>query len=184
MAPREKAGEMADTNEPKKTTKQKILHEGYEMLLLTGYLGFFFCALVTYKTLLLKGYESVSLDYGFALLNALIIAKVILIGDFVKVVHKYEGRALVLSVIYKSVVYGVFVFIFHVIEELIKETIHHGDIGKAFHEVKLDQTALRSLIIFCTFLSLFGFRELRRTIGEKEFHAMVFRSNSKENVKT
>jgi len=33
--------------------------------------------------------------------------------------------------------------------------------------------AIRCLIIFCTFLSLFGFRELRRVIGEEEFHHMV-----------
>jgi protein-S-isoprenylcysteine O-methyltransferase Ste14 len=164
---------MADETAPKKTMKQKAAHEGKELLILTAYLGFFFCALTTYKTLLLKGYESTSLDYGFALLNALIIAKVILIGDFVKVVHKYEAKALVWSIFYKAFVYGIFVFIFHLIEEAIKNLIHHGDIGKAFHDVKLDQTAIRCLIIFGTFLPLFAFRELRRVIGEEEFHHMV-----------
>ena len=169
---------MADETPPKKTLKQKAEHEGKELLILTVYLGFFFCALVTYKTLLLKGYESVSLDYGFALLNALIIAKVILIGDFIKVVHKYEAKALVLSVFYKALVYGLFVFAFHLIEEVIKNLIHHGDFGKAFHEVKLDQAAIRCLIIFCTFIPLFGFRELRRVMGEEEFQALVFRSGA------
>jgi hypothetical protein len=168
---------MADETVAKKTMKQKAIHEGWELLVLFVYLGFFFCALVTYRALLLKGYESVSLDYGFALLNALIIAKVILIGDFVRAVHKFEARALVLSVLYKSLIYGLFVFIFHLIEEIIKELIHHGEITKVFHEVKLDQLAGRCLIIFCTFMPLFGFRELRRVIGEEEFHALVFRSS-------
>jgi hypothetical protein len=167
---------MADETVPKKTLKQKAAHEGEELLILTIYLGFFFCALVSYRALLLKGYESVSLDYGFALLNALIIAKVILIGDFVKAVHKYESRALVLSVFYKAFIYGLFVFAFHVIEEVIKNLIHHGEVGKAFHDVKLDQTALRCLIIFCTFISLFGFRELRRVMGEQEFRNLVLHS--------
>jgi hypothetical protein len=166
---------MADETVPKKTMKQKAEHEGKELLILTVYLGFFFCALVTYRALLLKGYESVSLDYGFALLNALIIAKVILIGDFIKVVHKYEAKALVLSVFYKALVYGIFVFIFHLIEEIIKALIHHNDISRVFHEVKLDQLAIRCLIIFGTFLPLFAFRELRRVIGEEEFHDMVLR---------
>ncbi len=168
---------MADTTEPKKTMKQKVIHEGYELLLLFVYLGFFFCALVTYKGLLLKGYASVSLDYGFALLNALIIAKVILIGDFVKVVHKYEARALVYSVFYKALLYGLLVFAFHLVEELVKQLMHHGDIVRAFREVRLDDLGARCLIIFCTFLSLFGFRELRRVIGEQEFHTLVFRSS-------
>jgi len=173
---------MADEAAPKKTMKQKAAHEGMELLILFVYLGFFFCALVTYRTLLLKGYESVSLDYGFALLNALIIAKVILIGDFVKAVHKYEAKALVLSVFYKAFIYGIFVFIFHLVEEVIKSLIHHGDVGKAFQEVKLDQLAIRCLIIFCTFLSLFGFRELRRVIGEEEFHHMVLHAGAKRDA--
>jgi hypothetical protein len=50
----------------KKNMKQKAIHEGWELLVLFVYLGFFFCAIVTYRMLLLKGYESVSLDYGFA----------------------------------------------------------------------------------------------------------------------
>jgi hypothetical protein len=174
---------MADETAPKKTMKQKVIHEGYEMLLLVGYLGFFFCALVTYKTLLLKGYASVSLDYGFALFNALVIAKVILIGDFVKAVHKYEERALVWSVFYKAFLYGMLVFAFHIVEEIIKQLIHHGDIGRALREVKLDDLGARCLIIFCTFISLFGYRELRRVIGEEEFHHMVFRSSTKANAK-
>lgn len=174
---------MADETVPKKTMKQKAAHEGEELLILTVYLGFFFCTLVTYRSLLLRGYDNVSLDYGFALLNALIIAKVILIGDFIKVVHKYESRALVLSVFYKAFVYGLFVFAFHLIEETIKNLIHHGHIGKAFHEVKLDQAALRSLIIFCTFISLFGFRELRRTIGEEKFRDLVLRSSEKADAR-
>jgi hypothetical protein len=176
---RERARTMADATVPKKTMKQKVIHEGYELLILFVYLSFFFCALVTYRTLLLKGYEKVSLDYGFALINALIIAKVILIGDFVGVVHRYETRPLLLSVFYKAFLYGLLVFAFHLVEELVKEFIHHGNIGKAFHEVKLDDLAARCLIIFCAFISLFGYRELRRVIGEEEFQALVFRSSAK-----
>ena len=175
---------MADETVPKKTMKQKAAHEGKELLILTVYLGFFFCALVTYKTLLLKGYEKVSLDYGFALINALVIAKVILLGDFVKAVHKYESRPLILSIFYKAFLYGLLVFAFHIIEEIVKELIHHGDIAKAFQEVKLDQTAIRCLIIFGTFLPLFAFRELRRVIGEEEFHHMVLHSGGTAKAKS
>ncbi len=168
---------MSEEPKSKSTMKQKAAREGKELLILFVYLGFFFCALVTYKTLLLKGYEKVSLDYGFALINALVIAKVILLGDFVKAVHKYESRPLIVSVLYKAFLYGLLVFAFHLVEEVVKELIHHGDIGKAFHEVQIDQLAIRCLIIFCTFLSLFGFRELRRAIGEEEFSNMVLRTS-------
>ncbi len=55
------------------------------------YLAFFFCALATYSTLLLKEYEVPYWSYAFALINALVIAKVILIGQAVHIGEKYEA---------------------------------------------------------------------------------------------
>jgi hypothetical protein len=30
-------------------------------------------------------------------------------------------------------------------------------------------------VVFCTFIPLFGFRELRRVMGEEEFRTLLFR---------
>ena len=45
---------MTKTATQKAEMKQKAKHEGKELLLITAYLAFFFCALATYTTLLLK----------------------------------------------------------------------------------------------------------------------------------
>jgi hypothetical protein len=169
-------GKMSQEHKPESTMKQKAIHEGKELLVLFLYLAFFFCALVTYKMLLLKAYEGTTVDYGLALINALVIAKVILIGDFVKAVHKFETKALFLSVLYKAFIYGVLVFAFHVLEEWVKQLIHGGDLAKAIQEVNVDQLAARCLIIVCTFIPLFAFRELRRVLGEEKFHALIFKA--------
>ena len=66
--------------------KQKAKHELNEMLVLSAYLAFFLCALSAYKLLLLKQYQVDEYwNFGFALINALVITKVIMIGEYAKV---------------------------------------------------------------------------------------------------
>ena len=69
--------------------KQKATHELKELLMIFSYLAFFFCALTTYSMLLLNEYHVKYWNYAFALINALVITKVIMIGEYAKVGKKY-----------------------------------------------------------------------------------------------
>ncbi len=63
----------------KTSAKQRVAHEFEELAIITLYLAFFFCALATYSMLLLDRFHVSYFAYGTALINALVIAKVILI---------------------------------------------------------------------------------------------------------
>jgi hypothetical protein len=76
----------------KKNLKQKVAHEFEEMAILTAYLAFFFCALATYSLVLLNRFHISYFTYGAALLNALVIAKVILIGEAMRAGTKFERK--------------------------------------------------------------------------------------------
>jgi hypothetical protein len=131
--------------------------------------------------LLLSEYHVSYLTYGFALINALVVAKVILIGDYVHLGKKYEGRPLFVSAIVKAFLFSLLVFAFHVLEEVIKRIVHGADIATASREMRMDELLGRALVVFCTFIPLFGFRELRRVMGEEEFRALLFRSRETGN---
>jgi len=154
--------------------KQKIKHELWEMTWLFLYLGFFFCALVAYDLFLLKQYEVAYWNFGFALLNALVITKVIMIGEYAKLGRRHEDKSLLISALWKSLVFGLLVFAFHVVEEIVKHLIHGSDLERASRELRLDQLASRTIVVFCTFIPLFAFREFRRVMGEGSFHALIF----------
>jgi len=102
-------------NSEKKGLKQKVAHEFQEVAILTGYLAFFFCALATYSMLLLGKFHISYFAYGASLINAPIIAKVILIGDALHAGTKYAGRALLYSAIWEAFVFGLLVFGFHLV---------------------------------------------------------------------
>ena len=69
------------------------------------YLALFFCALATYSMLLLKEFNVSYFTYGFALINALVIAKVILIGEYTHLGKKHEAKPLLQVAVYKALCY-------------------------------------------------------------------------------
>jgi hypothetical protein len=160
--------------------KQKAEHELKDFAMISFYLGFFFCALVTYTMLLLKKYEISYLNYSFAIINALIIAKIILIGEWAHLGKRGEAKPLYQSVLYKSVVFAVLVFAFHFVEEFIKRLIHHDPFGTVWHNLHIDDLIGRSIVIFCAFVPLFAFRELGRVMGEDKLHALLFKTGIPE----
>src|SRR5215471_15587689 len=156
--------------------KQKIKHELREMLELFLYLAFFFCALAIYDMLLLKRYSVEYWTIAFALINAAVITKVIMIGEYAKLGKRYEYKALLISAVWKSFVFGLLVFAFHVLEEVIKRLIHGADIAKASTDLRVEQFVGRAIVVFCVFIPLFAWREFRRTMGEEDFQTLVYGS--------
>jgi hypothetical protein len=165
-------------NSEKPGFKQKAAREGKEITIVFLYLAFFFCALSTYRTLLLKQFEVSYFDYGAALLNAFVITKVILIGEAAHLGRRQESQPLYYSVISKALLYGLLVFVFHIVEEIVKRLIHEKDIVGALHEVRLDDLLARSVIIFLTFIPFFAFRELGRVLGQEKFRALFLHAGT------
>jgi hypothetical protein len=156
--------------------KQKAAHELKEFVAIAFYLGILFCTLTTYTMLLLKKYDISYLNYSFAIINALIIAKVILIGEMAHLGRRAEARPLHQSVIYKAFLYSLLVFAFHFLEEFIKALIHHKPFGTVLHDIDYNDLSAKTIVIFCVFVPLFAVTELRRVLGEDSFHALFHSS--------
>ncbi len=167
-------------NSAQKTRKQKAMHELKEMLVIFLYLAFFFCALAAYSRLLLHQYHVEFWSYTFAIINALVITKVIMIGEYAHVGRRGERNPILLSAIWKSFIFGLLVLGFHLVEEMIKRLIHGADMARASHDLRIDELLGRSIVVFCTFIPLFAFREFRRVMGEDEFQRLVFGAREKD----
>ena len=158
--------------------KQRAKDELVDLLWIFLYLAFFFCALSAYGTTLLRRYEIDYLNYSLALINALIVAKVILLGEMAHVGTRLESRPLYQSVLYKSFVFTLLVFAFHLVEEFIKRLIHHGPPGAVLHDIHWNDLISRSLVILCAFIPLFGVRELGRVMGHEKLHQLFFKGGA------
>ncbi|WP_353064334.1 hypothetical protein RBB77_01050 [Tunturibacter psychrotolerans] len=174
---------MSDNEKAKVSLTQRVKHELIEFWVIASYLAFFFCALVAYTMLLLKKYDVTNdaLSFGFAIVNALVIGKVILIGEMMHLGRGYEKRPLWQSVLLKSVVFSVLVLVFHIVEEVVKRIIHGQPRGTVWHHLQWEDMVARALIVFCAFIPLFAFRELRRVIGEEKLYAIVRSRTAQED---
>ncbi len=165
-----------------KSFKQKAREELIDFAMVSLYLAFFFCALVTYTMLLLREHDIDSpLNYAFAIINALIIGKVILIGELMHLGRRAETRPLYQAVLFKSVIFSLFVLAFHFLEEFIKRLIHGKPFGTVWHEIDANELLARSIIVFCTFLPLFAVRELHVVLGPGKLHALFFAPRAAAN---
>src|SRR5499427_8712078 len=162
--------------------KQKIKHELREMLELFVYLAFFFCSIALYDMLLLRQYTVEYLTITFALINALVITKVIMIGEYAKLGRRHEDKALLISAVWKAFVFGLLVFAFHVVEEVIKRLIHGADLSKSFTDIRFEQFAGRAILVFCVFIPLFAWREFRRVMGKKEYRSLFYGSAERNKL--
>jgi hypothetical protein len=169
---------MSAENPKKVGLKEKATHELEEFAGISLYLAFFFCSIAAYSALLLNQFHVSYFNYGVALINALVIAKVILIGEYAHLGKKHETKPLFQSAIYKAFLFSLLVFGFHIIEEGVKVLWHGQSVTDAFHNIRVDELLARTLIVFCTFIPLFAFRELRRVMGEEKFRDLFFRSGS------
>lgn len=162
----------------KSTLKHKAEHELEELMAISIYLAFFFCAMATYRMILLNDFRDSWFSYSAALINALVVAKVILIGEYAHLGKRAEAKPLLLSAIYKSFLFGLLVFVFHIVEEVIKQLLHREAVAGAFRQVRIDDLLGRALVIFCTFVPFFAFRELSRVLGENKFRDLFLQHKS------
>jgi len=72
----------------------------------------------------------------------------------------------------------VLVFGFQDVEEVIRLLMHREKMTRALHEIRIDDLLGGSLVVFCTFLALFAFRDLQRVSGEENFRDLFFRART------
>lgn len=132
---------------------------------------------ILYRRLILAEVGVPFLNYGFAAIESLIIAKVVLIGRALKVGTRFENKPLAISVAYKSVMFGLVVFVFGVVEHVATGLLHRlswSEIVTHLESIGLLELLARMLMMTIAFIPMFAFWELARVIGEAELKALFF----------
>jgi hypothetical protein len=163
---------MATRDPAAPSLKQRAKEEFKSYIVISLYLAVFFCVLVAYTRLTLRQYDIVddSFNYVFAIINALVIGKVILIGEMVHLGKRAQARPLYQSVFVRAFLFSLLVLAFHFLEEFVKRLIHGEPSGTVIHNIRIYQLIARSIIVFCAFLPLFAFRELEFLLGPEKAH--------------
>src|SRR5262249_42725841 len=109
----------AHSGTAKRSLKERALSELEKYAVITVYLWLLF-ALFSLPRKLVQGHWISVWHQGFAIVNALIFGKVILIGEVHHVGKVLERRALFWVVFGKSLIFSILLLAFHIAEEAIR----------------------------------------------------------------
>src|SRR5215813_4833970 len=161
--------------------KKKIVHELIEYWINFGYLAFFLVAFAWYRRFILAEYQVQYTNYWFPLIEAAVLAKVIMIGDFLRLGHALEQKALILSTLFRTVMFSVWVAIFNVLEETVRGLLHGNGLTGGLEEIASrgwNELLSRCVVIFVAFIPFFAFKELERVLGQDKLRGLFYQSQA------
>ena len=172
---------MNESNAKKAGVKQRVVRELIDYWVTFLYLVVFFGAFAWYRRLILAEYEISYLHYGVAVVESIVLAKVILIGDAMHLGRRLQEKPLIVPALYKSVVFSLLVAVFGVLEHTIGALIHGKGLAGGIEEIRskgIYELLGQSLVTFFAFIPFFVFKELERVLGEGKIRQLLFRSRT------
>jgi hypothetical protein len=158
--------------------RHRLAEEVRKLVAYFLYLSIFFILLRTYTNLVLAVYHIDYERYGLCLLESLVLAKIILTGEVLRIDRRLGEKSLIVQTFFKAAVFSVFVLVFEVLEHLILGAVR----GKAPAEVLAEvlergwpRLIAMALVVFVAFLPFFAFKELARAIGGDRLKELFFK---------
>ena len=158
--------------------KEKVRHEFIEYWINVVYLMLVFAAFTEYRRLILASHDITYTNYGVAVIEALVLGKVIMIGDALRLGRGLETKPLIYPALYKTVVFTIFVGIFKIIEHAIIVLWNGGAVTEVVVEISeqwLLEVVANSLVVFVAFIPFFAVKEIGRVLGKEKVRRLFFR---------
>ena len=148
---------------------RKLRHELEEWIVMFLYLWVIFGLFALHQSILRAELHQ---DYhlqGFAIINALILSKVMLVGEGLQLARGRRDSHPILVILRKSIAFALLFIGFHILERIIVGVAHGKTIAASFPELAggrlLDIIALGVIVSVCL-VPFFAFREVSRELGE------------------
>src|ERR1700751_5105599 len=119
--------------------KQRIAHEMQEFLVVCIFVAPFMLSFATYRIFVVGNAGSAFFIYASALVTALVLAKVILIGEIVSLGRRFEDKPLIFSTIYKGLIFAIFALLFHILEIMVRGMVAHKPLSSTMYEIAVTQ---------------------------------------------
>ena len=143
--------------------KHALVHELIEYWINFAYLTVFLAAFVWYRRLTIE---------------AAVLAKVIMVGDILRLGRGLERKPLILPTLYNTVVFSIWVGLFSLLEATVRGLWHKQGLTSGFEEIASKgwyEVLAWAIVLFVAFVPFFALRELDRVLGEGRLRALFWR---------
>lgn len=161
----------------KLSLRKRVWREFLKFAVIFAYLWLLLAIFDVFQSIVLAEHGLNYRAQGFAFVNALMLAKVMLLGEEARLGRRFENRALIYPIMYKSLIFSILLMSMHIAERIIMGVIDGKDIAAAIDE--LQEVHLRIIlssaaVIFVALIPFFAFKELARVIGEGVLLSLLF----------
>ncbi len=160
---------------------EKGIEEFHRFTVMFAYLWVVFGLFVLNQAIILGKAESHFAVQGFALINAAVLAKVMLVAEDLKLGHRFERLPLIYPVLYKSSAFAVVFIVFHILEKIMVGLLAGEAIGASIPSIGGGTwLGLSSVwaIMAVSLLPFFALREISRVLGKGALWSIMFRRST------
>jgi hypothetical protein len=166
--------EKGSLNGHKPNLKERAVHQLKEFLAMFIYLWVLLTLLVINQSIVVA--REAHQAHFFAFVNALILAKVLLIGEHLHLGNRFRDKPLIYSIFYKCFVFTIFFIVVHILERMIDGVWSGRTIAQSFPDIgggSLKRILSMGATLFVALIPFFAFREISRVIGPGELWSLL-----------
>ncbi len=148
------------------------------------WIGVYFWVLIglftVFKSLVLKD-QNLVFHEGFAIINAWILAKVVLVAEHLKIGENLRDKPLIYPIVFKATLFSLLLMGFYMAEETVAGLWHGKALIEGFPEIgggTWKGIIVVALILFVGLVPFFSYRELARVLGKDRLHLLIFKSET------
>jgi hypothetical protein len=179
-SPRENdAAQPASTAEPgpnKPGWRARLLEELKSFLFIFAYLWLVFLVFLAHEWTVLASHQIGFRFYGLAVVNALVLSKIMLIAEGLHFADRLKDKPLIYPIAFKSIAFSVLLVVAYIVEEIAVGLFRGKTMAESFPEIGGGGVVgvLTTGAIMCVALvPFFSFREIARVVGEAEFRTLM-----------
>jgi hypothetical protein len=162
-----------------RSLKVKAVSEFKQFLVIFFYLWILFALFACHQSIVLAQHHVDYKPYGFAFVNAFVLAKVMLVAEKLNLGQKLRHRPLLFPILYKSIIFALILITFEVAEEVAVGLFKGKTIIESIPSIgggSLIGVVTVAIIISVSLIPFFVYREVDRVIGRGKLRAILLKA--------
>lgn len=164
-------------NDRLRTVKGRLGHELRRFALMFLYLWALFLLFILDEDIIYRQRGISFSAQGFAVFNALVLAKVMLVAEDLDLGRWLQRRPLIYPILHESLLLTAVFIVFHVVEHLVIGLVKGETFAASIPHIGgggLAGLACVAAILFIALLPFFAFKHIGREVGESRMKQMLF----------
>lgn len=162
--------------------KKRALDELRKLSIAVIYIWVLLSVFALHREIILANYHiNYSAKFGFAFINAVILAKFMWLGEVLHAGKKAAGKALLYSTLWNAALFAVILMICHLLEEALVKVWHGHSFAASFSEGVADPRGIfaSSLLVFVVLIPFFFAKGLVEMLGKDEIKRLLLTARTK-----